>query len=173
MGKQKYTLDLKLEIVNHFFDDHFSKKELAQIYKVDKGDIQKWTDVYREHGIDGLNNNCQKYTGEFKVSVVEYMHNTGASARKTAAHFNINSHVTVCNWEQIYDEQGPDALFEEHRGRRLKMGTQRPKRPRPKKGKKDNEDLEAEVKRLRMENEYLKKLNALVREREASEKKTK
>ncbi len=25
------------------------------------------------------------YTGDFKVSVVEYMHNTGASIRKTAA----------------------------------------------------------------------------------------
>lgn len=36
-----------------------------------------------------------------------------------------------------------------------------------------NEDLLAEVQRLRMENEYLKKLNALVQEREKSEKKTK
>ena len=33
-----------------------------------------------------------------------------------------------------------------------------------------NEDLLAEVQRLRMENEYLKKLNALVQEREKSKK---
>ena len=48
------------------------------------------------------------------------------------------------------------------------MGTNRPR-----KGKKNadsNEDLIAEVQRLRMENEYLKKLNALVQEREKSEK---
>ena len=36
-----------------------------------------------------------------------------------------------------------------------------------------NEDLLAEVQRLRMENEYLKKLNALVQERERSKKPTK
>ena len=37
----------------------------------------------------------------------------------------------------------------------------------------ENADLLAEVQRLRMENEYLKKLNALVQEREKSEKKIK
>jgi len=36
-----------------------------------------------------------------------------------------------------------------------------------------NEDLLAEVQRLRMENAYLKKLNALIQEREKSEKETK
>lgn len=36
-----------------------------------------------------------------------------------------------------------------------------------------NEDLLAEVQRLRMENEYLKKLNALIQKRERSEKPTK
>ena len=45
--------------------------------------------------------------------------------------------------------------------------------PAAKKNTDKNEDLLAEVQRLRMENEYLKKLNALVQEREKSEKKTK
>ena len=43
----------------------------------------------------------------------------------------------------------------------------------PKKDIEKNEDLLAEVQRLRMENEYLKKLNALIQEREKSEKSTK
>lgn len=43
---------------------------------------------------------------------------------------------------------------------------------KPRKPKK-NEDLLAEVQRLRMENEYLKKLNALIQEREKLEKPTK
>ena len=34
----------------------------------------------------------------------------------------------------------------------------------------ENEDLIAELQRLRMENEYLKKLNALVQQREKSDK---
>lgn len=42
---------------------------------------------------------------------------------------------------------------------------------KPKKKVDENEDLLQEVQRLRMENEYLKKLNALVQEREKSEQK--
>ena len=60
---------------------------------------------------------------------------------------------------------------EERRGRASKMGTKHPRKN--KKTIQENEDLLAEVQRLRMENEYLKKLNALVQEREKSEKKTK
>lgn len=44
---------------------------------------------------------------------------------------------------------------------------------KPKINKPVEEDLLAEVQRLRMENEYLKKLNALVQAKEKSAKKTK
>ena len=51
------------------------------------------------------------------------------------------------------------------------MGTKRPRKN--KNTIETNEDLLAEVQRLRMENEYLKKLNALIQEREKSKKPTK
>ena len=44
---------------------------------------------------------------------------------------------------------------------------------KPQKNKKGNEDILEELKYLRMENEYLKKLNALVQEREKSQHTTK
>lgn len=34
------------------------------------------------------------------------MHNTGASLRQTAAHFNIPSKESVSKWERIYYEEG-------------------------------------------------------------------
>ncbi len=173
MAKEKYTLDLKLEIVHKYLREGISKRNLAKKYLINGGDIQKWTDAYLEHGVEGLIHTRQSYTGDFKISVVEYMHNTGASARKTAAHFNINTYGTVLNWEQIYEEEGPAALYEEHRGKGSRMGEKRPRKPKPKTSADDNESLLEEVKRLRMENEYLKKLNALVQERENSGKKTK
>ena len=106
-----------------------------------------------------------------KQNVVEYMHSTGASIRNTAIHFNNPSHTTIRKWERIYYELGKEALYEERRGRATKMGTKRPRKS--KKNLETNEDLLAEVQRLRMENEYLKKLNALVQERERSEQKKK
>ena len=74
----------------------------------------------------------------------------------------------VLKWERIYYEEGPQALFEERRGRSRKMGSKKNK-----KNVNENEDLLAEVQRLRMENEYLKKLNALVQERIKRENKKK
>ena len=73
----------------------------------------------------------------------------------------------VAAWERIYLEEGPEGLYIERRGRSSKG------RP-PKKLKPEvEEDLLAEVQRLRAENDYLKKLNALVAERVRQEKKQK
>ena len=73
----------------------------------------------------------------------------------------------VRSWERIYLEEGPEGLYIERRGRGSKG---RPvKRLKPE----VEEDLLAEVQRLRAENAYLKKLNALVAERVRQEKKRK
>jgi len=105
----------------------------------------------------------KRYTPEFKIKVVETMHREKLSYRENARQFDIsNSRVTA--WERIYLEEGADGLYAERRGRK---STGRP--PKIKK----EEDLIAEVQRLRAENAYLKKLNALVAERVQQEKKHK
>ena len=105
----------------------------------------------------------KRYTPEFKIKVVETMHREKLSYRETARQFDIsNSRVTA--WERIYLEEGAEGLYIERRGRK---STRRP--PKIKK----EEDLIAEVQRLRAENAYLKKLNALVAERVRQEKKHK
>lgn len=172
MSKKMYSTELKLEIIRRHLENGESVTLLAREYHIGSiADIRKWVSQYKEHGVAGLSTTHGTYTGDFKVSVVEYMHNTGASIRSTAAHFNIPSPQTVNSWERIYYGQGKDALYEEQRGRASKMGTKRPRKP--KKDIETNGDLLAEVQRLRMENEYLKKLNALIQERERPGKPTK
>ena len=90
------------------------------------------------------------------------MHENHLSLQETAFHFNLGHHDIVNRWERIYYEEGPQALYEERRGRKKNMSS----KPRKKKLSKENEeDLIEEVQRLRMENAYLKKLQALVQER--------
>ncbi len=172
MGKKKYTTELKLQIVEDYQNGNIGLKAVAQKYYVTPGDVQKWSDAYREHGVAGLCTTHWKYDGQFKVDVVEYMHSTASSARQTAAHFNIPSFTSVCNWERIYLEKGRDALLMHRMGGHRTM-KDKPNGRKPKFEPKENEDLIAELQRLRMENEYLKKLNALVQEREKSKKPTK
>ncbi len=91
--------------------------------------------------------------------VVETMMREKLSYQEVARQFEINSHGRVASWERIYLTEGPEGLYVERRGRGSKG------RPAtfP---KKVEEDLLAEVQRLRAENAYLKKLQALVLEEE-------
>ena len=108
----------------------------------------------------------KRYTPEFKIKVVETMHKEKLSYCETAREFEISNHDIVAKWERIYLEEGAEGLQIERRGRKATG--------RPAKIKKEvEEDLIAEVQRLRAENAYLKKLNALVAERVRQEKKHK
>ena len=104
----------------------------------------------------------KRYTGEFKQMVVETMMREKISYREAARRFEISNHHAVASWERIYLTEGPEMLYEERRGRGSKG------RP-PKLPKEVEEDLLKEVQRLRAENEYLKKLQALVLERKQSQ----
>ena len=73
---------------------------------------------------------------------------------------------TVLKWERKYLKEGKDGFYVENRGKETKMDN--PKKGRPRKrilDEQNQKDLILENQRLRMENEYLKKLNALVQER--------
>ena len=109
----------------------------------------------------------KRYTGEFKQRVVETMMQEKLSYREAARQFDVNDHKQVASWERIYLEEGPEGLYVERRGHGSKG------RPSKKLKPEVEEDLLEEVQRLRAENDYLKKLNALVAERVRQERKRK
>ena len=109
----------------------------------------------------------KRYTPEFKQLVIETMQKERLSYRETARQFDISSHERIRQWERIYLEEGPEGFQIERRG--LKSTGRPRKHMRPE----VEEDLIAEVQRLRAENAYLKKLNALVLEEERQSKRRK
>ena len=169
--KRKYSDEFRLKIVKEYMSRRSGgTKMLGKKYCIHPSTILRWVHLYEIHGEKGLTGGTGSYSGEFKVHVVEYMHNNRMSLVSVANQFCIQSVPTLSKWERIYYEYGKDALLEERRGRN-NMGKKKP--VKPKNDVNQNEDLLAEVQRLRMENEYLKKLNALVQERERSEQKKK
>ena len=119
----------------------------------------------------------QKYSAEFKISVIMDMREHHLGYRETVRKYwdvnqgqEHNYHKQVQRWERIYLEEGAEGLMKERRGRACSDSGIRKGRP-PKLDKKIEEDLIAENQRLRMEIEYLKKLDALVQKRLQEEKK--
>ncbi|MBD9088947.1 MAG: helix-turn-helix domain-containing protein [Clostridiales bacterium] len=96
---------------------------------------------------------------EFKKLVIETMMGEKLSYCETARRFDVSSDTRIKDWERIYLMEGPEGFTVERRGRGSKG---RPKQL----PKAVEEDLLAEVQRLRAENEYLKNLQALVLEDE-------
>jgi transposase len=166
----KYSNEFKLKVINYYKEGngflatakHFNIPAMAT--------VQKWVRKYDTNGAKGLVKNFKtSYSGEFKQYVVEYMHNNHLSCLETAIQFNLAGDQIVNKWERIYYEEGPQGLYIERRGRSKNMSSKQ----RKKLSKEVEEDLIAENQRLRMENEYLKKLNALVQERIKRENKKK
>ena len=118
----------------------------------------------------------KRYSAEFKVSVIMDMRKHHLGYCETARKYDLGDPKlggvvhTLQRWERIYLEEGAKGLMKERRGRACKAGGTKKGRP-PKLDKKVEEDLIAENQRLRMEIEYLKKLDALVRKREQEERK--
>lgn len=119
----------------------------------------------------------KKYSPEFKISVIMDMREHGlsytATMRKYFPDSPTKNYYFLKQWERIYLTEGAAGFMVERRGRGSKG------RPRKKPLPPEAEcDLLDEVQRLRerneyleMENEYLKKLDALIRAEEQEKNK--
>ena len=125
----------------------------------------------------------RKYSPEFKISCIIDMRDHNLSYSETARKYLCEKGQEsifkgrLKLWERIFLEEGEAGFYIERRGRTTKMDN-------PNKGKKkkldkqlkqdliaENQQLKERIEQLEMENEYLKKLDALVRKRLQNQKK--
>ena len=117
----------------------------------------------------------RKYSPKFKMSVILDMYSNHLGYRETARKYKLGNNVCqgkelARRWERIYLEKGEAGFYIERRGRTTKMDNSKKGRPRKKPLDKQVEnDLIAELQKLkeenqylRAENEYIKKLSALI-----------
>jgi len=110
----------------------------------------------------------KNYSAEYKLNVIMNMREHRLGYVETARKYDIPNYRVIQRWERIFLEEGAEGLMKERRGRACAASGTKKGRP-PKLDPKVEEELIAENQRLRMEIEYLKKLDALVREREERE----
>ena len=104
-----------------------------------------------------------KYSPEFKIAVIMDIRENHLSYRATERKYSLFK-MSVKRWERIYLEEGATGLMAERRGRK---STDRPrKQPLDKSVEEDliaeNQRLKERIQYLEAENEYIKKLSALV-----------
>jgi transposase len=165
----KYNEQFKLAIVrNYLADGSEGYRAMAKRYGLASHTaLERWVMAYRLHGSAGLSKKSSKYSAELKLSVLQHMWDNQLSMLQTAAKFDIRSHAMVGIWERAYRDGGVDALIPRPRGRPKVMPTPEsvPDTP-PDDDKLSRDQLLAEVKQLRMELAYTKKLQALVQARQ-------
>lgn len=156
----KYSYEEKLEAVLRIITDGMSIRESARILGASSANVRMWKELYQKHGPESLKYKRMTYDGAYKVAVVEYMYQNNLSILETAVHFGITQSSLVGKWAKQYKENGGAMAFSTGNTKVKKQN--QIKQTHVIKGE---ETLEEEVIRLRMENEYLKKLQALVQKR--------
>jgi transposase len=140
-----------------------SIRSVAKRYQISYDTLHDNYKQYKENGLKGLHTHAYHWTAEQKYQVIEYMHDNQLTRKETAIKFGVGGSTVICAWERRYMEKGISGLEDKNKGRKPRV--QKPKPPMTR-----LEELEEENLNLRIENEYLKKLNALVAEREKRER---
>ena len=136
--------------------------QVAQQYQINYKVLQWNVRCFSERGENGLQSRTYNWTAEQKNEVLKYMHENQLSFTETGVLWGIRN-STILQWERRYLENGISGLEDKKKGRK-------PRVPKPKPPKTMEEELLDKIQYLEAENAYLKKLNALVAEREKREK---
>lgn len=165
----KFSNEIRMDVIQEL-ESGASVRGTARKHGVSERMVRRWRENYSKSGINSLICDYQEYPVEFKLYALEYRKAHELSYAQAAAQLGILHDSTLYGWEKAYLKYGIEALHDTKRGRPPKV----PKQPAPfNKPLSEEEQLKERIQQLEMENAYLKKLNALVAEREKSKKKTK
>lgn len=106
----------------------------------------------------------RRYPGELKLQVVEAVLKRKLTLREAAAEYGVSSGKAVWYWVKVHRQEGPGALARDRRkdwkGRKAQPADRQDLQTA------DRAALIEELRRLRAENDYLKKRRALALEEE-------
>ena len=172
----KYSWEFKLECINKYKNGDFiilpSGLRSRDSFMTH---VRTWAKTYDDLGIDGLKHSStnKDWTAEKRFELVAKVL-AGNSITSVAKNAHINSGL-LCQWVRRYNEKGMDGL-QCKKGRPTKQLVMKKKTKKTKLSISEQEELKLLRERneyLEMENEYLKKLDALVSKREAAEARAK
>ena len=139
------------------FEEGRGSKSVASFLGVHKSTARSWEYAYRALGKEALlNGKNLSYSRELKLEAVRMFLDEGVSKPRIMEELGIKSKTALERWIREYRAGGAAALEPRPRGRRPKPG-------KPAYATRE-EELEARVRELELENEVLKRISALADE---------
>lgn len=166
---RKHSATFRLQIIKENQKGH-SVRSLSKTWNLSSSLIRKWIDQHCSNGSKGLLPKSHVYYArEFKLNVVKVYKDKKLSLRDCCLQFNIPAQSTLLSWLSKYQQLGVEGLREQ-KGRPAIMKKDKPvvKKTQP---LTRLEELEKENLYLRAENDFLKKLDALTREKQTQRSK--
>ena len=159
--------------ISQYIDKGYGYLKIAEIFNIGTHTADTIKRIYELHGLDGLINRKNiTYSPEFKINTINRFYD-GESANSLAIEINVSDSV-IRSWIKKYEDLGYNGLID-NRGKPgvTKMG--RPKKNQTKSTsqqapltdpeREELNELRKRTRRLEMELEATKKLQALVQER--------
>ena len=151
---------------------------MSKLTRKDKIEIyERWkkgetiSSLIKKHGYDILRKDKNRtYSKDFKLQIINRILIRNEPINYVALDIGLLSAGILYNWLSKFKENGYNVI-EKKKGRKPKSMTKPKKNNKIFSEKEKLKQLEDEILYLKAENEYLKKLRALVQERELKEKK--
>lgn len=176
MSKPKHDSRFQLKAVQGFLASGLNATQYSQQNNLCRSTLCSWARRYQEHGKAAFkvkHSVTTRYTKDFKLSVLKTMQAKNLTQKAATALFNLGGNSTIDRWQKEYVQGGLDAL--KSKGERVAAKTHPPQKANSKKPSTPEELLLAqkqeEIDYLRAEVAYLKKLDALIRNKKSATKK--
>ena len=105
MAKNKYPIDLKIEVAEAYLAGEGGFRFLAEKYGVGRKCVDDWSRKYREHGKEAFfeTPKTNKYPSEFKKACVEAVLSGEGSVDDIVAKYKISARAVLQRWIKMYN----------------------------------------------------------------------
>ena len=173
----KYTTDFKLSVIAYYLQGHSYNQTAKQFNLSTDSIVEQWVKLYQAHGIDGIKRRSTKavYDTNFKLNAVQQVL-LGKSLTQLSIELNLPQPSLLSNWLKAYQTFGIMGLEPKPKGRKAMSNSKHKasKNQSTNKAEPQDDDYAKLLKRLaylEAENDYLKKLDALIRQKKQNQTK--
>lgn len=163
--KTKFSISFKETLVREYLHGVSSSEELSCKYGISSRYLRRLAKRYSDTGCLGTDGNNNLYGKDFKLGCVLSVLRKKLSLSEATSRFGIPNDSTLVKWINLYDEFGEQGLETTKPGRPKLMAVEKKKKEEVSSDPKVAA-MQQELEYLRAENAYLKKLSALIQQKE-------